>query len=91
MPRYDYLCENGHIFEKFLKMVNSGQDQTCTCGAIAKKTFIVPPSTQLPSVDNQIYNNGQGYFDWGLGKHISTRKEREERMAQLGVMPDNRS
>lgn len=87
MPRYDYKCPAcKNVFEAFRK-IEHRNDVTCPdCGGKAEMTFIIAPMTQLASID-AMYNFSQGYYDYGLGCYIRTRKQREEKMAELGVTP----
>ena len=85
MPRYDYLC-CGEVFEAYAPITERNKMLCPHCGKEAPMTFITPPYTQLASLD-ALFNYSQGYFDYGLGAHIRTRKQREMRMAELGVSP----
>jgi len=45
--------------------------------------------TIMPSVTNQLYNNGQGRYDEGLGRVIHSRSEHKRIMMQQGVTDVN--
>lgn len=40
---------------------------------------------QSPRLDNQMYNNGQGMFDKGLGVRVTSRAHHEKIMREKGV------
>lgn len=42
MPTYAYRCENGHAFDRYLKLADYAQPQTCECGAAATKVICAP-------------------------------------------------
>ena len=37
MPTYEYLCPNGHPFEKFLRMSEKPRVKCPTCGRVARR------------------------------------------------------
>ena len=37
MPTYEYLCPDGHVFEKFQKMSEKPQAKCPTCGKVAAR------------------------------------------------------
>ncbi len=43
------------------------------------------PNVMLPAVTNQLYNNGMGKYDSGLGKWLSSRQEHSAEMERQGV------
>ena len=40
MPIYTYVCDNGHQFDRFLKLSDYREPQTCECGADSKKKIM---------------------------------------------------
>lgn len=42
MPLYDFACSEGHRFERFVKMANFGEQQSCDCGAVASRIPSAP-------------------------------------------------
>lgn len=76
MPIYEYLCQNGHIFETFQK-ISEEKEQTCeVCGAPAKRR---------PSLFSQSKRAGVYVFDRKHGfkdvLHDPTISERERQEA----------
>lgn len=43
MPRYDYQCENGHVFERDVPLSQFDYAQKCDCGAMAKQIWLTAP------------------------------------------------
>jgi putative FmdB family regulatory protein len=43
MPRYDYQCEGGHVFERDVPLSQFDFAQKCECGAKADQVFLVAP------------------------------------------------
>ena len=37
MPTYEYLCPDGHVFEKFQKMTDKPRTKCPTCGKVAAR------------------------------------------------------
>jgi len=42
MPTYLLKCENGHQFDRFLKLANYNDPQICECGSPAKRQITAP-------------------------------------------------
>ncbi len=55
MPTYEYLCANGHAFERFQKMTDPPVDTCPTCGAAAQRKI----------------SGGQGLIFKGSGFYIT--------------------
>lgn len=52
MPLYDFKCEKGHRFERFVKLENFTEAQHCACGQSAERVISAPMFT----VENVGYN-----------------------------------
>lgn len=42
MPLYELKCENGHKFDRFIKLANIDAPQTCECNAKATRMLSAP-------------------------------------------------
>jgi putative FmdB family regulatory protein len=42
MPRYDYVCEQGHEFERTVPLAQFDYAQKCECGAMARQRITGP-------------------------------------------------
>ncbi|WP_062770419.1 FmdB family zinc ribbon protein [Sphingopyxis terrae] len=42
MPLYDFACDGGHRFERFVPLAQFGDAQTCACGAGAWRLVSAP-------------------------------------------------
>lgn len=77
MPTYLLKCENGHTFDRYLKLANYNDPQTCECGAQAKrqitKTMIAP-----------MFEDYQSPID---GSPITSKKKRLNDLARSGCVP----
>ncbi len=84
MPRHDYLCPDGHIFERYYREVT--QNCSCPeCGQDAHITYTTPPRTQSSLLDNQWYNNGFGGYDRQLDAVVSSRRQHEKILEERGL------
>jgi putative FmdB family regulatory protein len=79
MPIYEYLCEEGHSFDRFLKMDDYQEPQTCDCGAKSKKII-------KPTMLNCDMQNWDRYESPCSGKLITSYKEREADMKEHGCV-----
>ncbi len=59
MPTYEYLCENGHAFERFQKMTDRPVAKCPTCGARATR--------QISGGQGLIFK-GSGFYITDYGK-----------------------
>jgi len=75
MPLYTYECPNGHRFDRFLKLKDYLTEQTCDCGAEAKKLI-------LPTMINCDMQPWDRYISPVSGKPITSYKERREDMKE---------
>lgn len=67
-PLYEFRCTNGHKFDRFLKLKDYDQSQTCECNAPATKQLSAP----MLQVDFPAYQSPSS------GKWITSRTERRE-------------
>lgn len=67
-PVYEHLCANGHKFDRYLKLAELDQPQTCECGSAAKRLISAP----FVHVDFPAYQSPSS------GKWITSRTERRE-------------
>jgi putative FmdB family regulatory protein len=44
MPRYDYQCRAGHVFERYVPLAEFDYAQRCECGEIAAQIFTAAPA-----------------------------------------------
>jgi putative FmdB family regulatory protein len=68
VPIYAYLCPCGKEFDRFLKLAEYDQPQTCDCGKVATKLF-KPVS---------IHVDFPAYLSPASNKWITSRAERRE-------------
>ena len=79
MPIYEFECTQGHNFDRFLKLKDYRQPQTCECGAESKK--IITPT--MINCDMQPWDS---YISPASGKNITSYKERRKDMAETGCV-----
>lgn len=68
MPLYGYKCKVGHEFDRFLRLADYAEPQTCECGEGAVKQLSAPAFM----VDFPAYQSPTS------GKWISSRTQRRE-------------
>jgi len=68
MPCYEHLCGKGHKFDRYLKLAELDQVQTCECGSAAKRLISAP----FVQVDFPAYQSPAS------GKWITSRTQRRE-------------
>ena len=76
MPLYAYRCLAGHEFDRFLKLKDYDQTQTCECGQTATKR-IMPTAVQVDI---------PAYISPGTGKLVSSRAQRREDLKASGCV-----
>lgn len=76
MPLYAYRCPAGHDFDRFLKLKDYDQAQTCECGQPATKR-IMPTAVQVDI---------PAYISPGTGKLVSSRTQRREDLKESGCV-----
>lgn len=73
MPVYEHLCENGHKFDRYLKLAELDLPQVCECGGAAKRLI----SPCMFSIDA---TNFPAYQSPTTGKWITSKVQRREDM-----------
>lgn len=68
-PVYEHECANGHKFDRYLKLVELDDKQTCKCGADARRLISAPLGLH---VDFPAYQSPAS------GKWITSRTQRRE-------------
>lgn len=79
MPLYSLLCQNGHKFDRFIKLANLDELQTCECNAHAHRVI----SACMFSIDA---TNFPAYQSPTTGRIISSKSQRREDMAASGCV-----
>ena len=77
-PIYEYKCEDGHEFDRYLKLDDYKAPQTCECGKEAKKVIT---GTML----NCDIAPWDSYVSPASGKLITSYKERAADMKATGT------
>ena len=76
MPIYEFVCANGHKFDRFLKLKDYDQPQTCECNAAATKQLSAP----------MVHVDFPAYVSPASGKYITSRAERRADMKATGCV-----
>lgn len=79
MPIYDYRCENGHEFDRFLSLKEYDVPQICECGKSASR--LIKPT--MVNCDIQPWDR---YVSPATGKVITSYKERKADMEASGCV-----
>jgi len=79
MPLYQYLCEKGHSFDRFLALDDYKQPQECECGSKSQKVL-------TPVRINCDIAPWDAYISPASGKLITSYKERNDDMARTGCV-----
>ena len=79
MPLYELTCTNGHKFDRFIKLANIDEPQTCECNAQAHRVI----SACMFSIDA---TNFPSYQSPTTGKFITSKTQRREDMAVSGCV-----
>lgn len=77
MPLYEYECQKGHKFNRFLKLAEYNDPQTCECGCNAKRLISAPMIAPM-------FEDYQSPID---GSPITSKKKRNEDLARNGCVP----
>jgi putative FmdB family regulatory protein len=88
MPRYEFRCPACDWHGLLWKSMNHRNKAICpTCGEDMSRHYspLGMPNTQMASIDNKDFNNGQGVYDDGLGEVIHSRRHRQEVMERKGL------
>lgn len=76
MPLYSLKCENGHKFDRFIKLADLDQVQWCECEAIAHRQVTAPfVQSDLPAYISPI-----------TGEPVEGRKARREDLVRHGCV-----
>ncbi len=76
MPIYSFLCSCGTEFDRFLKLAEYDQPQTCECGKPATK--VIKPTA--------IHVDFPAYLSPASSKWITSRTERREDLKATGCV-----
>lgn len=76
---YEYVCGNGHVFERYLPVSEYRSAQTCNCGAMGKRKISRP----MLNLDMQPW---EGYISPATGKAITSHRERKRDMEESGCV-----
>lgn len=79
MPLYELQCDNGHKFDRFIKLANLDEPQICECNAQAHR--IISPC--MFSIDA---TNFPAYQSPTTGRIITSKTQRREDMAASGCV-----
>lgn len=79
MPIYEFKCNSGHKFTRYLKLADYDMPQTCECGKSASRLI----SPVMFSIDA---TNFMPYESPGTGKIITSKTQRKEDMKACGCV-----
>ena len=79
MPIYVFECDKGHKFDRYLKLEDYNNPQTCDCGEKAKRKIV-------PTMINCDIQPWDYYESPASGKPITSYKERREDMKRHGCV-----
>ena len=79
MPIYDYECQNGHRFDRFLKLKDYRDPQVCECGSKSKRVI-------MPTMINCDIPPWEYFESPVSGKPITSYKERKKDMIEHGCV-----
>lgn len=79
MPLYELKCDNGHKFDRFIKLANLDESQICECNAPAHRVI----SACMFSIDA---TNFPAYQSPTTGRIITSKTQRREDMAASGCV-----
>jgi putative FmdB family regulatory protein len=78
VPIYEYVCPEGHRFERVLKVADCSIPQACECGLDSQKVLSVP----MVFVSQEI--RYESPID---GKVITNKQQRQDDLARHGCIP----
>jgi hypothetical protein len=78
MPVYEYLCPNGHIFERLLPVSQYLEKQFCSCGDAGQKVILHAP---------KVFGDYPGYVSPASGQWVEGRRARQEDLKRTGCRP----
>lgn len=79
MPVYVFTCDKGHQFDRFLKLANYNDPQTCECGLLAKRKIV-------PTMLNCDIAPWDAYVSPATGNLITSYQERKADMKASGCV-----
>lgn len=79
MPIYEYLCDCGKEFDRYLPLSNYLDKQYCECGKVAAKVIRTPPLGFVEKFE--------AYDSPIDGRIISSKQQRVEDLARSGCIP----
>lgn len=78
MPVYEYVCPEGHRFEKVMKVAEYKVPQSCECGYYGKRVISAP----------MIFVSQEIRYESPIdGKVITTRQQRQDDLARHDCIP----
>lgn len=85
MPLYDWRCDEGHRFERFVLLRDFSQRQSCDCGADARR-LISAPMVVSDSIEPRMGADGKLHDSLASYRHSLTPEgnARGERFLELG-------
>ena len=78
MPTYEYVCPEGHRFERVLKVAECRDPQLCECGVYGERVISAPMVFVSPEI------RYESPID---GKVITTRQQRQDDLARNNCIP----
>ena len=78
MPLYEYLCPEGHTFERMLPLAEYRTQQYCACGNAAQKVILHAP---------RVFGDYEGYESPASGKWIEGKRARRRRSCPNRLSP----
>ena len=79
MPIYTYTCDNGHQFDRFLKLKDYREPQACDCGAASERKI-------MPTMLNCDMAPWDRYVSPVSGRPITSYRERRKDMIEHGCV-----
>jgi hypothetical protein len=83
MPRYDFLCQNGHAFDD-VSFYNDASARVepvgCWCGSLAERIWLTPPSVRSDEVLPADMRGALG------GRTFETRREHDAYVESRGLV-----
>ena len=76
MPIYEYKCEKGHSFDRYLPLSRYKEEQVCECGASSHKVL----------GKHFVQNDMTGYLSPIDGTYVGSRSQHKRHMRQHGVI-----
>lgn len=85
MPLYDFRCEVGHRFERFVSLARFGDHQDCKCGARASR-LVSAPRVMSDSIEPTLGPDGKMHTSLASYRHSCTPEgnPRGETYQELG-------